>query len=122
VSELFSNYRALEVPLEAWPVTSERLIGDPQPVMTGRVMWRSESGRAASGVWTCTPGTIQGEFLTDEVSVILAGRMTITAEGQTIEVQAGDVITMRQGLEVEWVIHEQVTKAWNVSSPDPLPF
>ena len=117
----FSTYRALGVPLGPWPVTSERFVGEP-PTMTGEVMWRSENGRAASGVWTCTPGTIRGEFLTDEVSVILAGRMTITAEGQTVEVKAGDVITMRKGLEVEWVIHERVTKAWNVSSPDPLPF
>ena len=80
MAELFSNYSALEVPLGPWPVTSERFVGDP-PTMTGQVMWRSESGRAASGVWTCTPGTIQGEFLIDEVSVIVAGRMTITAEG-----------------------------------------
>jgi uncharacterized cupin superfamily protein len=122
VSEaLFSTYRPLEVPLEAWPVTSERFVGEP-PTMTGRVMWRSADGRAASGVWTCTPGVIRGEFLTDEVSVLLAGRMTITADGRTVEARAGDVITMRKGLEVEWVIHEQVTKAWNVSSADPLPF
>jgi len=49
VSELFSSYRAVEVPLESWPVTSERFVGDP-PTMTGRVMWRSQTGRAASGV------------------------------------------------------------------------
>jgi hypothetical protein len=115
----FSTFRIAEVPLGPWPVTSERFVGDP-PTMTGRVMWRSADGRHASGVWTCTPGTIQGDFLTDEVSVIVDGRMTITTEGKTVEVKAGDVITMRKGLSVEWVIHETVTKLWNVSDVEPL--
>ena len=105
------------------PVRAEaRAAARSRPLRRNVSSDRPRRGRAASGVWTCTPGTIQGEFLTDEVSVILAGHMTVTAEGRTVEVRAGDVLTMRKGLQVEWVIHEQVTKAWNVSSPDPLPF
>lgn len=116
---MFSMFRVADVPLGSWPVTSERFVGDP-PTMTGRVMWRSADGRHASGIWTCTPGTIQGDFLVDEVSVIVSGRMTITADGETVEVRAGDAITMRKGLAVEWVIHETVTKVWNVSDAEPL--
>jgi hypothetical protein len=116
---MFSTFRVAEVLLGPWPVTSERFVGEP-PTMTGRVMWRSADGKHASGVWTCTPGTIQGDFLCDEVSVIVAGRMTVTADGQTVEVRAGDVITMRKGLGVEWVIHETLTKVWNVSDTEPL--
>ena len=68
------------------------------------------------------PGTIRGTFLTDEVSYVVEGRLTVVTEGaEPREVRAGDVMVMTAGLAVEWQIHEPMTKLWNVYRADGLP-
>ena len=90
--------------------------------MWGQVLWRSEDGTRATGVWHATPGTIRGTFLTDEVSYVVEGRLTVVTEGaEPREVRAGDVMVMTAGLAVEWQIHEPMTKLWNVYRADGLP-
>jgi uncharacterized cupin superfamily protein len=118
-----ATFEAHTVPadgLETWPVTTEELEGSE---MTGRVLWRSADGTRAMGVWHATPGVIRGRFLTDEVSYVLEGSLTVTTphDGRSREVQAGDVMVMTAGLDVEWRIHEPMTKLWNVYSSAGLP-
>jgi uncharacterized cupin superfamily protein len=107
--------------LDRWPVTTEELEGSE---MWGRVLWRSADGTRATGVWHATPGTIRGTFLTDEVSYVVEGRLTVVTpdDGAGRDVRAGDVMVMSAGLTVEWRIHEPMTKLWNVFHPDGLPF
>jgi uncharacterized cupin superfamily protein len=90
--------------------------------MSGRLLWRSEDGTRAMGVWHATPGVIRGTFLTDEVSYVLEGRLTVVSDGVTREVRAGEVMVMTTGTVVEWTIHEPMTKLWNVYAADGLPF
>jgi uncharacterized cupin superfamily protein len=106
--------------LDPWPVTTEELEGSE---MWGRVLWRSPDGTRATGVWHATPGIIRGSFLTDEVSYVVEGRLTVrTQDGESREVRAGEVMVMTAGLTVEWHVHEPMTKLWNVFHPDGLPF
>jgi uncharacterized cupin superfamily protein len=105
--------------LEPWPITSEELEGSE---MFGRLLWRSEDGTRAMGVWHATPGVIRGTFLTDEVSYVLEGRLTVAANNSVEEVKAGDVMVMTAGTVVEWTIHEPMTKLWNVFAAAGLPF
>ena len=65
---------------------------------------------------------IRGEFLTDEVSYVAEGRLTVAADGGVREVGAGDVMVMTVGAVVEWTIHEPMTKLWNVYAASGLPF
>jgi uncharacterized cupin superfamily protein len=107
--------------LADWPETSEQFLDGAAAV--GTVLHRSADGKRAHGIWTCTPGRVIGRFITDEVSVITQGRMTVVLEdGSRHEVQAGDVLTIDDGLQVEWIIHETLTKLWNVYHEDGLPF
>ena len=117
---LFESHRVQLDGLEPWRITTEELEGT---VMTGRTLWRSPDGTRATGVWHATPGVIRGRFLTDEVSYVLEGHLTVTTphDGSSYEVRAGDVMVMTSGLEVEWRIHEPMTKLWNVCAPDGLP-
>lgn len=119
-------FEAFAIPLGGaglgpWPVTTEQLEGSR---MVGRVLWRSPDGTRAIGVWHATPGVIRGTFLTDEVSYVVEGRLTVVtpADGATRDVAAGEVMTMRAGLAVEWHVHEPMTKLWNVYAPEGLPF
>jgi uncharacterized protein len=121
-----ANFDAFPVPdggagLDPWPVTTEELDGSE---MRGRVLWRSADGTRAMGVWHATPGTIRGTFLTDEVSYVVEGRLTVVTlhDGRRREVRAGEVMVMSAGLSVEWLIHEKMTKLWNVFAADGLPF
>lgn len=111
--------------LEPWPVTTEELEGSE---MFGRLLWRSDDGTRATGVWHATPGVIRGTFLTDEVSYVVEGRLTVvsgpsdSADRRAREVRTGDVMVMSTGIVVEWRIHEPMTKLWNVYAADGLPF
>ena len=124
MSTIAPSFDAFTIPLggaglDPWPVTTEEL---EDTEMTGRVFWRSPDGTRAIGVWHATPGVIRGTFLTDEVSYVAEGRLTVTTEAGVREVSAGDVMVMTPGLVVEWRIHEPMTKLWNVFAADGLPF
>lgn len=114
------HIRAPGLELPEWLVTTEEL---ERTEMAGKVLWASEDGKRAMGVWRGTPGTVRGTFLTDEVSVIVTGSMRVLVEGgDEYEVSAGDVIRMDAGLTVTWKIEESVTKVFNVYAEDGLPF
>lgn len=117
-TQAMEHFRISGVELPPWTPTTEQLEGTE---MYGKVLWSSEDGTRAMGVWKGTPGTIRGTFLTDEVSVITGGAMRVRAAGETYDVAAGDVIRMEAGLEVVWEISETVTKVFNVHAADGLP-
>jgi uncharacterized cupin superfamily protein len=86
--------------LEEWPETSEA--SSTAQVPKAECLHRGPDSKRAYGIWRCTPGRVTGKFVTDEVSVITAGKMTLVLEGGARhEVESGDIRTIDDGLQVE---------------------
>ena len=86
------------------------------------MLWVAADRRRATGLWECTPGTVGGTFLFNEVDVILSGRMTVhDADGTSFEVAAGDHAMWPEGWTGEWEVHETLRKSFVMWSRDPLP-
>lgn len=111
--------------LDDWGVPDEatgyRILAG-NPAIRGKVLWIAGDRRMASGLWECSPGTVGGAFLFNEIDVLLNGRMTVHEEGgTTVEVGAGSHAMWPQGWTGDWEVHETVRKAFVMWSQDPLP-
>jgi uncharacterized cupin superfamily protein len=113
--------RVLDVPLESYPPTLEQVI-EGELEMRAAVLWKSEDGTAATGVWQCPPVKLSLEHPFDETFVVLEGAMTITPEsGEPRRLEAGDAIVIPLGTTNVWEIHETVTKVFSVHDSRRLP-
>ncbi len=115
-----------EIDLDRWDVPDEDATGyrivAGEPAISGKVLWIAADHRFASGLWECSPGTVGGTFLFNEVDVILAGRMTVQGEdGMTFAVGAGDHAMWPQGWTGNWEVHDTLRKAFVMWSQEPLP-
>jgi uncharacterized cupin superfamily protein len=107
--------------LGPFPVPAEWVL-EGEPEGRGTVLWRSEDGRQANGIWECTPGTFNWTH-TDETATLLAGRVTVTLPGgATMELAAGDFAFFPEGMTTRWQIHETVRKSFHLHAKDGLPF
>lgn len=69
-------------------------------------------GETEVGVWRMTPG-VATDVEVDEAFVVLSGRATIrVADGETVDVAAGDLVTLHAGERTEWTVHETLTKVY----------
>ncbi|GAA2174411.1 cupin domain-containing protein [Agrococcus versicolor] len=69
-------------------------------------------GEAEVGVWRMTVGVAR-DVEVDEAFVVLAGRATIRlGDDESIDVSAGDLVTLRAGERTEWTVHEDLTKVY----------
>jgi uncharacterized cupin superfamily protein len=112
--QLVSNAQAeLDEPLEDWGPRTGADSGEP--VTSGRVFY--EGNGIQVGVWECTPGGWAIEDRPDHETVqILAGRATLTnADGSSVVVTAGDVLTLPKGWTGRWDIEETVRKLFVVA-------
>jgi uncharacterized cupin superfamily protein len=112
--------------LDRWEVPEEDATGyrvvAGSPRIGGKVLWITADRRLATGLWECTPGTVGGTFLFNEVDVVLGGRMTVHAsDGTSLDVAAGDHAMWPQGWTGDWEVHETLRKAFVMWSQDPLP-
>ena len=98
--------------LEDWGPLEEAT--GPTMTTAGLEIW--VDGSASGGIWECTPGPsywIQDEH---EVIHIVAGRMTVTRDGEeSVELGAGDMAVFPQGWSGTWVIHETLRKVYAIS-------
>lgn len=76
---------------------------------------------AAVGVWEITPGVVT-DVEVDEVFVVLSGRATIEfSDGpEPIEVRAGSVVRLAEGMRTTWTVHETLRKVY-VIPPESSP-
>ena len=81
-----------------------------EPMMSGLIF--HEEGGFQVGVWECTPGGWVIENRPDSETVrILNGRARLTnADGDSVELQAGDVLVLPKGWSGRWDILETVRK------------
>lgn len=97
--------------LEDWGPLPEAT-GTPMAT-SGVTLW--EHGGASAGIWECEPGLSFWKLDTHEVIHIIAGSMTVTAEGGTgTELKIGDVAVFPRGWVGTWDIHETVRKVFAV--------
>lgn len=62
-------------------------------------------------IWTHEVAQFPWYYEMEETCYFLEGKVTvIPAEGEAVEMGKGDLVTFAQGLECEWVIHEDVRK------------
>jgi len=85
------------------------------PVMSGRIFY--EGNGVQVGVWECTPGGWAIENRPDHETVqILSGRARLTdADGASVELSAGDVLTLPKGWSGRWDILETVRKLYVIA-------
>jgi uncharacterized cupin superfamily protein len=85
------------------------------------VLWSSEDGTSANGVWRCLPSRIRLVHPYDETFVVIDGRMSFTpAGGKPLMLGPGDVIVIPRGSDNVIEVHETVTKVWTINSPEGL--
>jgi uncharacterized cupin superfamily protein len=107
--------------LEPFPVPAEWVI-EGNPEGRAAILWRSEDGKHANGIWECTPGTFSWTH-TDETATLVTGRVTVTLPGgEAIELAAGDLAFFPEGMTTRWQIHETVRKSFHVHAKEGLPF
>lgn len=65
------------------------------------------------GVWEMSVGTMT-DVEVDEVFVVISGRATVIIAGQDepLNLVAGDVVTLRTGMETEWTVTETLRKVY----------
>lgn len=103
----------LTADLEDWGPRAGADSGDPR--MSGRIFF--EGGGVQVGVWECTPGGWPIESRPDHETVqILAGRARLTnADGSSVELVTGDVLTLPKGWSGRWDIIETVRKLYFIA-------
>ncbi len=106
-------YAELSTDLEDWGPRVGADVGEP--LMSGRIFF--EGNGVQVGLWECTPGGWSIENRPDHETVqILAGRARLSdADGASVELTAGDVLTLPKGWSGRWDILETVRKLYFIS-------
>ena len=100
--------------LEPAPLDPSQIL-EGSPSVSERVVWVSEDGRQARGVWQITPGVVT-DVEVDEVFVVVSGRATIEVEdGPTVDVGPGDLCVLEPGARTTWRVHETLRKVFHVT-------
>jgi uncharacterized cupin superfamily protein len=106
-------YAELSADLEDWGLRDGADVGEPQ--MSGRIFY--EGNGVQIGVWECTPGGWAIQSRPDHETVqILSGRARLSdADGASVELTAGDVVTLPKGWSGRWDILETVRKLYFIT-------
>ena len=99
--------------LDPWPIPAEQIVhGGPQA--SGKILWKSEDGTLANGIWECTPGTFDWVHA-DETLCLVEGRVTVTPEnGDSFEIVPGDIVFFADGAHTRWTVTEKLRKAFHL--------
>ena len=94
------------------------MLGDKQ---VGEVHWLTQTNSNGqptySGLWRCEPLTFEYEFPGDEIFHVLQGSLQIAiSEGNTVQVQQGDIVAFKKGLKSVWTIRSPFKKFFVISN------
>ena len=108
--------------LVPWPSLVEEgakiLEGDPQ--QSGRCDFGSLETAMISGVWECTKGKFEVEYLYNEMPTILKGRVALTdSSGVRREYGPGDTHFVAKGENIHWdILTDKIKKTFFLSFND----
>jgi len=98
--------------LEDWGPLEEATGQEMQT--SGLTLWEDGNG-ADVGIWECTPGPSRWTLETNELVHVVAGSMTVRADGgEPTDVAAGDVVLFPRGWTGTWDIHETLRKVYAI--------
>lgn len=65
------------------------------------------------GTWECEPSTFPWQYDDRETCYVYEGRVTVdTEDGDTIEIEPGDLVVFPRGLKCTWTVHEKIRKVY----------
>ena len=63
--------------------------------------------------WECEPSVFDWSYPAQETAYILKGRVAVTAaNGERVEITAGDLVVFPKGLKCRWEIFERIEKVY----------
>ncbi len=105
--------------LDPMPLPAEQ-ITEGEPEASGTILWVSEDGTLANGIWECTPGEFDYVHA-DETATIVKGRATVTPKGgESIVLEAGSVVFFPAGTKTKWRVEETIRKSFHLHAAEGL--
>ena len=63
--------------------------------------------------WECEPSQFPWQYEDQETAYVFEGKVTVeTEEGDTVEIEAGDLVTFPKGMKCTWTIHDKIRKVY----------
>jgi uncharacterized cupin superfamily protein len=63
--------------------------------------------------WECEPSQFPWQYEDQETAYVFEGKVTVeTEEGDTVEIEAGDLVTFPRGMKCTWTVHEKIRKVY----------
>lgn len=91
------------------PDASRIIAGDP--AQTATILFQSQDGRFASGIWECEPGQWRVVFTESEFCHLLAGTIIVRGDdGSERTFRAGDAFISPAGFTGTWEVTERAKK------------
>ncbi len=104
-------------PLEGWPFENPEsnyviVAGDPKT--SGRIDEGGPGFPTRFGIWRCTPGAFECTEQGDELMTVLEGKGRITwlQNGESVALEQGDTLYVKDGSRVRWEIDAELTKVF----------
>ena len=94
------------------------MVGEKQ---AGEVHWLTQTNSSGqptySGLWRCEPMTFEYEFPGDEIFQVLQGSLQVKIlGGDTVNLQAGDIVSFDKGMKSTWTIQSSFKKFFVISN------
>lgn len=64
------------------------------------------------GTWTCNASRFDWEYTDKETCYFFEGEVVVEAEGEQVEISAGDLVVFPKGMKCVWDIKKDVRKAY----------
>jgi uncharacterized protein len=70
-------------------------------------------GIANWGTWECEPSRFPWEYDDRETCYVFEGSVTVeTPDGESVDIEPGDLVTFPKGLQCTWTVHEKIRKVY----------
>ena len=112
-----SRVQLADLTFEPWPLAEENDVsGTPDPRIA--IISRSADGTVATGGFRLSPGRFTFVQAGDEWTLVLKGRVVITAEdGSRIDCTPGDVMQLRDGATTTYEVLEEYEDYFVITNP-----